>query len=214
MNTTTDITDNLIEIIKKETSEKLQKEEDLNKRKRLFTLVLYPDSTSYDFEEVMRYIKSYKKWAYAIHDQDKKDNSDELKKLHYHVVIKTENNTTISALSKKLGIADNYIKAVRNERSMIRYLIHLDDLEKYQYKKNIIKCSSLYDRFVSKCFDDLEDEPTQLANIYNYVSDLSKKEKSIHNATFLLIQYVNMNCYDTIYKRYRFEIQDYLKSLY
>lgn len=214
MNTTEDITKNLIEIIKNETSAKLQKEEDLNKRTRLFILVLYPDSTSYDFEEVMRNIKSYKKWAYALHDKDIKEESQELKKIHYHIIIKTDNATTISALSKKLGINDNYIEKVRNERSMIRYLIHLDDTDKFHYEKDIIKSSKLYSRFVQKCFDDLEDEPTQLSNIYSFITDLKDKEKSIHNATFLLIQYVNMNCYDTIYKRYRYEIQDYLKSIY
>ena len=142
MNTTEDITNNLIEIIKNETSAKLQKEEDLNKRSRLFTLVLYPDSTSYDFEEVMRNIKSYKKWAYAMHDKDIKEDSQEIKKIHYHIVIKTDNATTISALSKKLGITDNYIEKVRNERSMIRYLIHLDDSDKYHYNKDIIKSNT------------------------------------------------------------------------
>lgn len=209
----TDITDNLLNLIKEETSKRVMKEEHLKDRHRVFCLVLYRETDSYNFEEVLRNIKTYKNYAYIKHDKDiTEDNT--LKKEHFHCVLKLDNACTISALSKKLDVPDNYIQNVRNERTMIRYLIHLDDPLKVQYDKNDIVSSPVYSRYVNKCFEHIESEEEQLSNIYTFVSDLSKKASNKHDALYLLVQYVNSNCYDTVYKRYRFEIRDYLNSLF
>lgn len=208
-----EITDNLISIIKSETSKKLMKENDLRDRFRLFTCVLYDETTDYNIDEVLRNIKSYKNYAFIKHDKDI-NVKGEIKKTHYHCIVKVDNATTISAISKKIGIPDNYVKNVRNERSMVRYLVHIDDKDKYQYDIKDICSSKLYDRTVSKCFDDLESESEQLANIYNFINHISEKTDNKHNGLYLLIQYVNSNCYDTIYKRYRYEIKDYLDTMF
>lgn len=208
-----EITDNLINIIKEETSKKLMKEEHLKDRYRVFSLVLYEDTDSYNFEEVIRNIKTYKNYAYIKHDKDLKEDNT-YKKEHYHCIVKLDNACTISALSKKIDVPDNYIQNVRNERTMVRYLIHLDDPLKAQYNKNDIVASPVYSRYVNKCFEHIESEEEQLSNIYTFVSDLSTKASNKHDALYLLVQYVNSNCYDTVYKRYRFEIRDYLNSLF
>lgn len=208
-----DITDNLLNLIKEETSKKVMKEEHLKDRFRVFALVLYDDTDSYCFEDVLRNIKTYKNYAYIKHDKDiKEDNT--VKKSHYHCILKLDNACTISALSKRLDIPTNYIQNVRNERTMVRYLIHLDDPLKAQYDKNDIVASPVYSRYVNKCFEHIESEEEQLSKIYTFVSDLGTKASNKHDALFLLVQFVNSNCYDTIYKRYRFEINDYLKSLF
>lgn len=208
-----EITDNLIAIIKEETSKKLMKEEHLKDRHRVFSLVLYKDTDSYNFEEVIRNIKTYKNYAYIKHDKDLKEDNT-YKKEHYHCILKLDNACTISALSKKIDVPDNYIQNVRNERTMVRYLIHLDDPLKAQYNKNDIVASPVYSRYVNKCFEHIESEEEQLSNIYTFVSDLSTKASNKHDALYLLVQYVNSNCYDSVYKRYRFEIRDYLNSLF
>lgn len=207
-----DITDNLITLIKEETSKKIMKENDLKDRYRLFTFVLYEDSDSYNFDDVLRIVKGYKYYAYIKHDKDKLN--DEFKKPHYHCIVKLDNACTKLALSKKLGLPTNYIMNVRNERSMIRYLIHMDDKDKYQYNYNEICKSPLYDRYVSKCFDSLESESEQLANIYDFITNIHSKTDDKHQALYLLIQYVNSQCYDIIYKRYRYELKDYMSSLF
>ena len=184
-----EITDNLIAIIKEETSKKLMKEEHLKDRHRVFSLVLYEDTDSYNFEEVIRNIKTYKNYAYIKHDKDLKEDNT-YKKEHYHCILKLDNACTISALSKKIDVPDNYIQNVRNERTMVRYLIHLDDPLKAQYDKNDIVASPVYSRYVNKCFEHIESEEEQLSNIYTFVSDLSTKASNKHDALYLLVQYV------------------------
>ena len=179
-------------------------------RYRLFFIELYKETKSYDYKEVLRNLKGYKKWAYITHDKDRKENG-ELKKEHTHFVLHLDNASTKEALSKKTGIPINFIENVRNERSVVRYLIHIDDDDKYQYSKNEIKCSRNYERYVSKCFDDLETEEQILSNIFAFLDSAMVDNKNYSSILFLLIQYVNSNCYDTIYKRYRYEFQEYLK---
>ena len=181
----------------------------MKNRYRLFCLVLYKESESYDFKEVLKNIKGYKYYAYCIHDSDS-DDTGSLKKEHYHFIIKLDNASTIEALSKKLGVPINFIQNIRNERSFIRYLIHFDDDDKFQYSLDHIVCSRSYKRFVSKCFDDKETEEEIILKIHDYIlSQLSGVSYS--KALINLIYFVNINCYDTVYKRYRFELLDFLK---
>ena len=105
----------------------------------------------------------------------KEDNT--VKKSHYHCILKLDNACTISALSKRLDIPTNYIQNVRNERTMVRYLIHLDDPLKAQYDKNDIVASPVYSRYVNKCFEHIESEEEQLSKIYTFVSDLGTNIK-------------------------------------
>lgn len=177
-------------------------------RYRLFSLVLYKDTDSYDFLEVIKNIKGYHYYAYIKHNNDKDDNGI-LKKEHYHCILKLDNASTISALSKKIGIPENYIQNVRNERSMIRYLIHFDDEDKYQYNIADINCSRNYQRFIYKCFDDKESEEEILNNIIYYITN-ELKEVPITQSLSKLLIYINNNCYETIYKRYRYELNELL----
>lgn len=182
-------------------------------RYRLFFLELYHDTESYDYDSVKRILKSMGKYAYITHDKDLSEDGT-LKKIHDHWIIKLDNAMTGRAFQKKTGVPLQFCQEIQNERSCCRYLIHTDDEDKYQYKKEDVHCSSNYQRQFLKCFTELETEEQQLSNIYNFISKISLNEKNKHNALFYLIEYVNSNCYDTIYKRYRFEIKDYLNSLY
>ena len=57
-----------------------------NKKIRNFSGVLYPDSESYNCNEVIDRIKSkFKQWAFCLHDMDVNDEG-ELKKAHIHWV--------------------------------------------------------------------------------------------------------------------------------
>lgn len=184
-----------------------------NGRYRLFFLVLYHDSESYDYKETCRYLKSLGNYAYITHDKDLDDDGN-LKKIHDHWIIKLDNAMSGSAFHKKTGIPLNLCQEIQNERSCCRYLIHFDDPERYQYDINEVHCSTHYSRFFNKCFNDVESEEQQISNIYNFLSDISTKASNSHEALYLLVQYVNSQCYDTVYKRYRTEFKDYLSSLF
>lgn len=182
-------------------------EEKQSKKFRHWTILLYEDSKSYIFKDVLRIIKSNKKYAYIKHFPESNE-----KKEHFHVLISLENATKKSTLAKKLGIGENYIDEVKNLRSMCRYLIHKDDDDKYQYPLDNVIVSPLFERQFKKSFDDIEDEPTIITNIYNFIDSIKESSLNYFLQQKSLIQYVNLNCYDTIYKRYRTEFIDYLKS--
>lgn len=182
-------------------------EEKQSKKYRHWLILLYEDSKSYNFKDTLRILKSNKKYAYIKHFPESNE-----KKEHFHCIISLDNATKKSTLAKKLGVQENYIDEVKNLRSICRYLIHKDDDDKYQYDIEQVKVSPLFERQFKKCFDDLEDEPKIITNIYNFIDSVSDSDLGYFMSLKSLIQYVNLNCYDTIYKRYRAEFTEYLKS--
>lgn len=103
-----------------------------NKKIRNFSGVLYPDSESYNCNEVIDRIKSkFKQWAFCLHDMDVNDEG-ELKKAHIHWV-GAGDARTLASCAKILGLKENEIEICKNCKLMVRYLLHLDDPDKYQY---------------------------------------------------------------------------------
>lgn len=99
-------------------------------RTRVFNLVLYGDDESHI--QAIDYIKENYNYAMIKHDKDYDDNG-EIKKEHYHVVIKFTNAIYNTSLSKELKIELNYIQKCRDIKASLLYLIHFNDSEKYQY---------------------------------------------------------------------------------
>ena len=179
-------------------------EEKSSKKYRHWLILLYEDKTSYDFKEVLRIIKSQKKWAYIKHFPESNE-----KKEHFHVILSFENATKKETLSKKLGVPMNFIDEIKSFRTICRYLVHKDDEEKYQYSLDQVKVSKLFEKEYNKQFDDILTEEEIINNIYCFIDNL--KETNINEKLRYLIIYINKNCYDRIYKRYRYEFVDYLK---
>lgn len=103
-----------------------------NKKIRNFSGVLYPDSESYNCNEVIDRIKSkFKQWAFCLHDMDVNDEG-ELKKAHIHWV-GAGDARTLASCAKILGLKENEIEICKNCKLMVRYFLHLDDPDKYQY---------------------------------------------------------------------------------
>lgn len=155
------------------------------KKYRSFAGTLYPDSESYDCEELLSIIRSkFIDWAYILHDKDVDDNG-ELKKPHIHWVGRATPRC-LSVVSNFLGLPENDIETVKNFDNMIQYLIHLNDIDKFQYSP-----------------DDVE---TNLPNIGQLLRRLSegqivkdlasaKMEKSWYD----LVQYaVDIDSYDVL----------------
>ena len=103
-----------------------------DKKYRSFAGTLYPDSESYDCERLLSVIRSkFIDWAYILHDKDTDDNG-ELKKPHIHWVGRATPRT-LSVVSNFLGLPENDIEVVKNFDNMVMYLIHLNDIDKFQY---------------------------------------------------------------------------------
>ena len=108
------------------------------KKFRSFAGTLYPDSDSYDCETLLSTIRSkFIDWAYILHDKDINENG-ELKKSHIHWVGRATPRC-LSVVSNFLGLPANDIEVVKNFDNMVMYLIHLNDLDKFQYSPDDVE---------------------------------------------------------------------------
>lgn len=108
-------------------------------RYRRFCIELYPETESYNYEEVLQYLlQNSVTYSYIVHDRDE-DDDGKLKKAHVHMVIVRKNGCTCSALSKCTKIPCQFIEPCRKYIQAIRYLVHRDDPDKYQYNQLDVK---------------------------------------------------------------------------
>lgn len=109
-----------------------------DKKFRAFAGTLYPDSESYDCETLLSTIRSkFIDWAYILHDKDV-DEKGELKKSHIHWVGRATPRC-LSVVSNFLGLPENDIEVVKNFDNMVMYLIHLNDIDKFQYSPDDVE---------------------------------------------------------------------------
>lgn len=116
---------------------------------------IYPDSTSYDCNEVLDSIKSYfDKWAYCLHDKDIEEDGTP-KKAHIHWVGRKKAPALLSTISNKLGLPENAIEVVKqtkgktNWKGVVRYLNHDNAPEKYQYSVDSVVSNFDIKKFLS-----------------------------------------------------------------
>lgn len=105
-------------------------------RDRCHCLLLYPDDNTH-MEALRRIERSYD-YAYILHDRDYTEDG-EIKKPHYHVLVRFGQARWSSAICTELGIKENYIEKPRNFKNALLYLIHFNDSDKAQYDVNEVK---------------------------------------------------------------------------
>lgn len=112
----------------------------MNKRGREWSFVLYPESAPSDWLNRIRDLKVNVVIS-PLHDKDKAEggNSEELKKAHYHILLSfggLKSYEQVKEITDSLG--QPIPQYVSNKTGMIRYFIHIDNPDKYQYKKEDI----------------------------------------------------------------------------
>jgi hypothetical protein len=103
-----------------------------NKKARTWTLVIYPESAPKNWREIID--KTHISWIESpLHDKDVNPDGT-IKKAHWHVLLLFEGPTTFSKV-KDIGKVINapVPQIVSSARGMVRYMIHMDNPEKYQY---------------------------------------------------------------------------------
>lgn len=111
-------------------------------RSRVHMILLYPDNESH-LEVLDKIAKSYD-YAGIKHDrdtwteEDEKSNPEhkagELKKEHFHIVLRTSNATWNTALCKDLGLEERFCEQAKNVENALQYLIHYNDTDKAKYE--------------------------------------------------------------------------------
>lgn len=178
-------------------------EEVCSKQYRNFMVLFYDESIHYQFDNVIFNLHGFKYYAYIKHEPEEEEKSP-----HYHAFIHLDSATTEKAVANRLGIPESKVQHVKSFRSACRYLTHVDYPDKIQYYLDDVVVSGIFQRKFLKQFDEVKTEEEIINDIYNWIDESDIKE--FHLKMRCLILYVNSNCYDTIFKRYRKEFTDYL----
>lgn len=177
-------------------------------RARNYFILLYKDTTSYNYNDALRVLKGFKYWAYMEHTPE----VDE-KKEHTHFFLHLDNAMTVKRLSSQTGIPKRFFEVPRSVRSVNRYLTHIDDEDKTQYKKDDVHVSKNWERNFNKCFDNLETEEEIIIKIFNYIDEIIIVNKSYSTILKSIMLWSYQNSYDSIYRRYKKEFDEYIKSM-
>lgn len=113
-----------------------QKKKNENYRNRTHMLELYPDNPSH--VKAMEKIEKSYECAYILHDKDVKEDGN-LKKPHWHVVLRFKDAKWRSALCTELEIEERFCEEPRSFDNCLMYLIHYNDTDKYQYDVKEVK---------------------------------------------------------------------------
>ena len=158
---------------------------------RNFELVLYPDTTSYNYEEVLQLLQQrFDKWAYITHDRDT-DSNGEVKKAHTHFYGSRPGSVHIRNIANMSGVPENHINPVFDWDSAMKYAIHADDPTKFLYAPSDIKANFE----LTKHFKDSRDDAADAAMIFDYICETRCMTK--HQ----LVRWVLDNGYWAAYRR-------------
>lgn len=152
-----------------------------NERSRLFNILLYPDNPEHNLTIIELQTNKYLACG-CCHNMDvfcedtESHKAGELKKKHYHFVVKFPNPRYKSGVAKELEIDERFIDITKSFKNSAKYLLHYGDDDKYQYNPN-----SLVGRLKPDVLKLLEDKPSetqQAIAILDYIdsqSDFIKK---------------------------------------
>ena len=144
-------------------------------RARNFNLVLYDEDETH--KKALDYIQKNYDYAMILHDKDIDDLTGEIKKPHYHIVIRFANAKWNTSLADDLGIAQNYIEESRSLKRSLLYLIHFYDENKYQYELNEVD-GSLKKRLEEIIRNGEKTENEKMQELIDFI-DNSENEISI-----------------------------------
>lgn len=165
---------------------------DLSKRITSVEIIYYFNDF---YDNFFDYISNNYKYAYILHDKDYLEDGT-LKKEHYHVLLFFDNARYLSSIVKefeRFNINLNQFSFIKNKKKAIRYLIHIDNKNKYHYELSDI-ISNLED--ISSYFnDDNSIEQNDVIKIIEYI----KKYPFI--SFYDLAYYVSTNNLWSTYRR-------------
>lgn len=114
----------------------------MNPRTRNYVCIVYPESAHPNWQDILA-DECVPAVISPIHDKDVNPGTGEVKKPHYHVMlcfgsVKTQKQA--QAVFDKLSTKAVQCKAVNSVSGQARYLIHMDNPEKYQYNADDVVC--------------------------------------------------------------------------
>ena len=157
-----------------------------NVKKRSWACIGYPESLPDDW--LQRVTESGLPVAISpLHDLDVNEETGELKKAHYHVLMSYENPTTyanVLRFCESFGCTAPI--PVESVKGYYKYLTHEGTPEKYQYDKNLIVCLNGFD-----ILDHSDYTKTERVRALEWIENAILENSITEYAT--LLQYVISN---------------------
>lgn len=159
-----------------------------------FGLLLYPDNPVHEKarEMIIRLAPLWGwKWFMIKHDRDALDGSEtdeedmaasdtapNLKKAHWHAVIISGDKKSPGTIAIQLGIEKRFVQGLNSIRGMLRYLVHVDYPEKYQYDSSEVMTNDNYSTYldtlsIGRTFDD------QLGELYQLLFEMRARGEKL-----------------------------------
>lgn len=153
----------------------------------------------YDIEEVYKCIsicnENNYEYAFIYHNKDLKEDLSDFKKEHYHFQVYNNYQKDIITWGRLFEVNLARVQKISNKKQAIRYLIHADNNDKYQYDIVNIQCNFEIIRYFDKL---VSDENCEIDLIFTYI-DLNKRKIG----TKELIDYVlDNNIWGTFRRNY------------
>ncbi len=166
---------------------------EMNKRYYLIEIILYTDNSNHI--KLLNELTSKYNYAYIVHDKDTNDDGS-LKKEHIHLLIFFKNARWGTSILKEINIDNtNLIEFRENKSNAIQYLIHSNNLNKYQYNMEDIQSDIDISIYFNKYKDD---ETKDIAIIYDYIINYV----GILNFTTLYYYCVSNNLWSSYRRNY------------
>lgn len=105
-------------------------------------------------------------YAYAYHDKDLLADKSDFVKPHYHFQVYAKNQKEIDKWVELFGINSARVQKIENKVKAIRYLIHADNNDKYQYNIEDINNSFPIIQYFNKLIND---ETCEIDLIFSYI---------------------------------------------
>ena len=175
-----------------------------NERSRCFACILYEDSESYSFKNVLDYVSNhFDKYCYIKHFPEEDE-----KKVHYHLVFYFPNKRWKSSLSNELNVPINYFQKV-NLKPYLKYLIHYDNEEKKQYSVDEV-IGPLKDMLVDIL--SFNKEENQFSEILLYIQSTFQKI-SWTDLTYFCLSNNFYSCYRRNVQTLRFLLDEHNRKV-
>lgn len=108
---------------------------------RTFGASLKPVWSSEQIEQFLNDTKGMANIYIINHDKDIDENGNQVE-AHTHFFIEYDTPRKISTVANLLKVENNFVEIIRNKKGYIRYLTHMDDLDKHQYDDNEVYTNS------------------------------------------------------------------------
>ena len=109
------------------------------KRTRNYGTVVYPDSAPEGWQDILaqQFIPAL---ISPLHDKDVNPDNDEPKKAHYHVMIMFDSVKTQDQAIEVFNLIGGVgCEVIQSRRGYARYMCHMDNPEKAQYKQDDVR---------------------------------------------------------------------------